>query len=111
MYANTQYARHCCSLHYTLTPITALYCTILYTAHNTQWQLGLVLTDPEVQSLFSVLDTDSSGHIDFSEFKEWLLGTEIVHTTLQLRHGSNSGDAPGAAPIRTNASVSTSSLL
>jgi EF hand len=67
-----------------------------------------VLTDPEVQSLFSVLDTDSSGHIDFSEFKEWLLGTEVVNTTLQLRHGSNSGsgDAPGA-PVRTNASVST----
>jgi EF hand len=68
-----------------------------------------VLTDPEVGSLFSVLDTDSSGHIDFSEFKEWLLGTEVVNTTLQLRHGSTSNNSD--APVRTNASVSNSDLL
>jgi len=39
--------------------------------------LGLELSKPELDSAMLILDTNGSGKIEYSEFKDWLQGREL----------------------------------
>jgi len=39
--------------------------------------LGHELSKPELDSAMLILDTNGSGKIEYSEFKDWLLGRDL----------------------------------